>query len=46
MCESSNESGFGLIELMVASLILLIGVLGTAGAMGSSVIGTKNSQLP
>ena len=44
MCASSNQKGFSLIELMLASAILMAGVLAVAGAMTTSVIGTKNSQ--
>ena len=44
MSASSSQRGFSLIELMLASLILMTGVLAVAGAMSTSVIGTKNSQ--
>ncbi len=44
MSASSSQKGFSLIELMLASLILMTGVLAVAGAMSTSIIGTKNSQ--
>ena len=36
--------GFSLIEMMIATLILLTGVAGVAGAIGASIVGTQNSH--
>lgn len=39
-----RQHGFSLIELMIATIILLTGVIGIAGSLGTSIVGTKNSQ--
>jgi Tfp pilus assembly protein PilV len=40
----SIDKGFSLIELMIASLMLMTDVLAAAGGMTSSIIEAKNSQ--
>ena len=41
---TSGQAGISLVEVMVAALILVTGVLATAGALSTSIIGTRNSQ--